>query len=250
MKTTVTPSVVCQKKCREVKVLSKDNYSNLTVNYDHLIPPRPDLGEVKLNFKDIEDKNVIKIQSPNSTTSKKIRNKKKSKDPVIQNNKIDKYVVRSNKEVKNEVNDDKIDVQADIPPNRSSFKDISSFFDRTARQSLVTTSSSEISSVQSGSTTVQPILSMGSRRIRNSNSKPKNKIERGLQSQRPISVFLKNGSKDIALSTPGKRKFNDIQSIFDPKKYKGDMYDCTLDQPYTGKPVPGDKVKNYCAGAS
>ena len=70
LKTTVTPSAVSQKKCREVKVLSKDNYSNLTVNYDHLIPPRPVLGEIKSNFKVIETKNVIKSQSPNSTTSK------------------------------------------------------------------------------------------------------------------------------------------------------------------------------------
>ena len=184
-------------------------------------------------------------------------------------NKMDIYVVKSNKEVKIEVEANKIDTkvknmisspknankipeknknQAEVPPK--SFKDISSFFHRTDRQNLITDSSSNSSSAKSGSTTVHKILSMGSRRSKNSTQK--NKIERGLQGQRPISVFLResNKSKDIALGTPGKRKFTEIQSIFDPKKCKGDLYDCTPAQPYSGKPVPGDKVTGDRAGAS
>ena len=82
---------------------------------------------------------------------------------------------------------------------------------------------------RNGSTTVQqissevqvkPVLSKGSRRNSNipKNSKnSKNKLGRASQElscQSPINKFFQVKAKDIAVSTPGKRKFDEIYSIF------------------------------------
>ena len=64
---------------------------------------------------------------------------------------------------------------------------------------------------------VKPVSSGGRIKVH------RNRNENASKSQNTINNFLKKKEKgkDIALSTPGKRKFEEIQSIFDSKKRKG-----------------------------
>ena len=121
------------------------------------------------------------------------------------------------------------------------------------------TSFTGIIDARNGSTTVQqspsasqvkPVLSKGSRRnsnIQRNLKNSKNKFGKGnqeLSCQTPIDKFFQVKVKDIAVSTPGKRKFDEIYSIFEVKRLRGDTANTAVQK----KPVFGAQMDNLSRG--
>ena len=121
------------------------------------------------------------------------------------------------------------------------------------------TSFTGIINARNGSTTVplspsasqvKPVLSKGSRRnsnIQRNSKNSKNKFGKGnqeLSCQTPIDKFFQVKDKDIAVSTPGKRKFDEIYSIFEVKRLRGDTANTAVRE----KPVFGAQMDNLSRG--
>ena len=84
-------------------------------------------------------------------------------------------------------------------------------------------------------------------------ARSKIKIEKETKNQPSLDIFLskrkeRKKDRDIATCTPGKRKFEEIYSIFEPKRHKGGTGGCTSVQPLGTKPVQGASADQSSRG--
>ena len=247
LKTTVTPSApekCCNSDIASTKsVSSQESKSYIDVVSDLSIKVQSKIDSYYVKKDDKINKNVVnvdKVDVPselkNSVKPDKVRGEATIDDDTSQM----KLKFRSKCEIKTESSSKDKRSSDKITLNDRKSRDISDYFTEKDRRISFNSALEKLNIERSRDQTksCSPISSKGRKYIL------EKKKDRDLKSQPSINIFIerKKKTKDIAICTPGKRKFTEIQSIFEPKKHKGGTDVCTTVHPNRVKPVPGAKL--------
>ena len=272
-KTTPTPSVV-KILCQNSKVVtskSDSSQSNITEYFSRSINKKDkidmksnddkgdkDLEVVKAhdkmkNHPEIVNLSKIKLNSdsfnePMQTTKNEVKNGRNYDLVKSKDKNFDKIQSKG----QNSKNISEFFIRADPAPSFSTSIEKLKILrsrdqSRSCDQSMPVKHKESQSKSRDQSTPVKPMRSQ--ERI----ARSKSKIEREIKNQPSLDIFLskrkeRKNIRDIATCTPGKRKFKEIHSIFEPKRHKGGTGGCTSVQPLGTKPVQGASADQISRG--